>query len=697
MSDNRIISHPVLQIPDRERVNFQWNDVEIHALQGDTIASALYAQGIRVFGYHPRDHSPQGLFCANNQCSQCLVMANGRPVKACMEEVKAGMQVRSIDGLPELGLIDGISEKNSYGIIHVPVLIIGGGPAGLTAAIELGKLGIHTLLVDDKQRVGGKLVLQTHRFFGSTELVYAGQRGIDIADILSDQVNSFSCVEVWLNSPAIAVFSDQVVGILKNGSTYIQVVPEIILIATGAREKFVSFPGNTLPGVMGAGAFQTLMNRDLIRPGKRVFIMGGGNVGLITGYHAIQAGIQVVGLCEALPDCTGYRVHRDKLARLGVPIYPSHIVKRVDGDSSMETVTISQVDQDFHELVGSEKTFICDSLLVAVGLTPVNEFCQKAKKYGMKVFSVGDAFEIAEASAAILSGKSIAQQVAVALGREVESNLELESMIDVLKSKPGKIIQANTTPVDQDVYPVIHCHQEIPCDPCAAVCPLGLITIPKEDIRRVPVFDLESGKCSGCRRCLAACPGLAITLVDFRKDAEFPIVSFAFEMERSDLLDGSEILAVDECGQLLGKVQLIRSISMKGFSGTSIIEVQTPKEIANKITGIVLKDLPDRNELAGKSTKSSQEKEFLCRCERVTKEEVKELITKGCRDINEIKALTRAGMGACGGKTCSTLILQLFREMGIPDAEVVPNTIRPLMIETSIGILAGKSHRDENS
>jgi sarcosine oxidase subunit alpha len=105
-------------------------------------------------------------------------------------------------------------------------------------------------------------------------------------------------------------------------------------VATGAREKSLAFKGNTLPGVYGAGAFQTLVNRDLVksRP-DRLFIVGGGNVGLIAGYHALQAGIHVVGLCEALPECSGYKVHKDKLARLGVPIYTSHTILSANGET----------------------------------------------------------------------------------------------------------------------------------------------------------------------------------------------------------------------------------------------------------------------------------------------------------------------------------------------------------------------------
>ena len=102
--------------------------------------------------------------------------------------------------------------------ISVPVLIIGGGPAGLSAAIELGKRGIETLLVDDKHRLGGKLVLQTHRFFGSYDLVYAGTRGIDIATKLETELRTFPSVRIWLQSTALAVFSDQKVGILAEGT-----------------------------------------------------------------------------------------------------------------------------------------------------------------------------------------------------------------------------------------------------------------------------------------------------------------------------------------------------------------------------------------------------------------------------------------------------------------------------------------------
>ncbi|MEN6481632.1 MAG: 2Fe-2S iron-sulfur cluster-binding protein, partial [Anaerolineaceae bacterium] len=310
MTNFRIKQHPILPIEEKEQFEFFWENRTLIGCKGETIASALIANGVKIFGHHPKDGTPQGIFCANGQCAQCMVIANDIPVKSCMELIKPGMRISPSEGLPILPETLAPPKLSKIETIHIPVLIIGGGPAGLSAAIELGKTGVQTILVDDKHRVGGKLVLQTHRFFGSTSAVFAGTRGIDIATKLEKELKQYPTIDVWLQSTVLAVYSDKKVGILQNGKKYILIEPEILLVASGAREKFLCFNGNTLPGVYGAGAFQTLVNRDLIRPAEKLFIVGGGNVGLIAGYHALQAGIGVVGLVEALPECGGYKVHK---------------------------------------------------------------------------------------------------------------------------------------------------------------------------------------------------------------------------------------------------------------------------------------------------------------------------------------------------------------------------------------------------
>jgi NADPH-dependent 2,4-dienoyl-CoA reductase/sulfur reductase-like enzyme/Fe-S-cluster-containing hydrogenase component 2/bacterioferritin-associated ferredoxin len=619
-----------------------------------------------------------------------MVLANGRPVKSCMTPVRPGMQIQPLDGIPHLPDVSDQLAPASIETVKIPVLIIGGGPAGLSAAIELSQNGVQVLLVDDKDRLGGKLVLQTHRFFGSSHAVYAGTRGIDIAARLEEQIRACPQVEVWLNSTALAVFADRKVGVWRDGETYTLVEPQVLLVASGAREKFLSFKGNTLPGVFGAGAFQTLVNRDLVRPSERLFIVGGGNVGLIAGYHALQAGIQVAGLVEALPECGGYKVHRDKLARMGVPIFTSHTILSAQGADRVESVTIARVDERFSPIPGTEQTFVCDSVLIAVGLDPVNEFYHKAKEFGLPAFAAGDAEEIAEASAAIFSGKIKGREMARYLGVEIDPVPEdWQTTCEILKSKPGASQPEVSPELQGGVGPVFHCTQEIPCDPCAGLCPKHLIHIDAGDIRSTPEYLGDLNSCIFCRRCVVGCPGLAITLVDYRRSPDRPVVAMPYEFSRGLIKPEDRISVVDTSGQVLGELPVLTVQQIPTSDRTWVITVRAPAEYAQKIAGFQVQPPLDGEEPAQPYQQPLADDEIVCRCERVTAGEIRELIRAGMRDVNEIKAVTRAGMGACGSKTCSSLILRLFKEAGIPTGEIVTNTHRPLFVETPLGIFAG--------
>ncbi|MEA4812026.1 MAG: FAD-dependent oxidoreductase [Anaerolineaceae bacterium] len=698
MSDNRIHSHPILKDIYPAAIPFYWNKQRFLAKPGEMISSALFANGVSVFGHHPKDGSPQGIYCANGQCSQCLVLADHVPVKACMTPVTEGLKVAPVDGLQVLPkvVVKGGFKTASTPYEEADVLILGGGPAGLSAAVELGKLGVSVILVDDKDRLGGKLVLQTHRFFGSSEAVYAGTRGIDIAKKLEAEVKAQPSVEVWLRSTALAVFEDKVVGVLRNNETYTLVKPRILMVATGAREKTLAFPGNTLPGVYGAGAFQTLVNRDLVKPCKNLFIVGGGNVGLIAGYHAIQAGIHVAGLVEAAPQCGGYKVHLDKLKRSGVPVLTSTTIVKAVGKESVEKVIIAKVDEHFKPIAGTEKEYACDTILIAVGLDPVNEFLRRAKDAGMQVYSAGDAHEIAEASAAIFSGKIVGNEIAAALGKRSEpipnAWAEFE---EVLKSRPGKIRQSPDHHQFEGVYPIMHCDQEIPCDPCSTVCPKNLITIDKTDIRHIPEFPYESPTdCIACARCVSICPGLAVTLVDFRKKTDTALVTLPYEQDPKGIEPGKIVELTDLNGEIIASLPVKSMRSLPNFTGTTLLTVEAPHAIATKISGlkIISSDLPTAFEESVDFEKLSDDA-IICRCERVTAGEIRALIRAGVRDVNQIKAMARASMGACGGKTCLTMIKRLFQSEGVALKDVKETTLRPVFVEVPLGILAGMEER----
>jgi len=691
MSQNRVTEHPVLDVPPPAEVEFYWQNQLMKARPGEMISSALIANGIKIFGRHHHDGAGQGLFCANGQCSKCMVIANGMPVKSCMTPVRQRMIVASCDGLPELPAAAAAPALQDVHETTTDVLIIGGGPAGLSAAIELGRAGVGVLLIDDKNELGGKLVLQTHKFFGSVEDSRAGTRGNRIGQLLGEAVQSDPHIRIWRNSTAVFVFSDRKVGVLAGG-VYRLVVPRVILNAAGAREKYLQFPGNHLVGIFGAGAFQTLVNRDLVRPSNRLFIIGGGNVGLIAGYHALQAGIPVVGLAEAMPRCGGYKVHADKLKRLGVPVWTSHSILSANGRESVESITIAQVDERFRPLAGTEKTFPCDTILIAVGLNPIDEFTAEAQAAGIPVHAAGDALEIAEASSAMFNGRIAGLRIARELGAPVdEIPASWYEKAEILKSHPGQELPQEFPPGEEGVMPVIHCLQEIPCNPCATVCPTGSIRIEGDPVMGLPRY---RGTCTGCTKCVAICPGLAITLGDFRKDRQLPEVTVPYEVFNFPVQPGDEVRAVDIDGNDLGRLTVSAVVRHKA-GRMQLVRLKAPAALAKRVVSFRIQadsvSQPLEQPVVGQADGDDA---FVCLCERVRKSDVRRLVQRGITDINQIKAVTRTGMGACGSKTCETMIRQIFREEGVAPAAVTANTKRPVFVEIPLGVLAGEQNTE---
>ncbi|MDZ7860174.1 MAG: FAD-dependent oxidoreductase [Candidatus Krumholzibacteriota bacterium] len=687
----RLKSHPILSVKESEEIPFTYNGQRIFALKGEMLSSALFANGIRVFGHHSVDGAPQGIFCANGQCSQCTVLVDGVPLKSCMTVARPGMRVTSCEGVPPLPEDDAAASFRETEMIETEVLIIGGGPAGINAAIELGKLGADVLIVDDKKELGGKLTLQTHPFFGSTEDCYAGERGIDIAEKITGELEKYNNVKVFNSTIAVGAFDDKVVGLYKDGR-YILVSPKAAVVSCGAREKSLAFPGCDLPGIYGAGAFQTLLNRDLIRPTERLFIVGGGNVGLIAGYHAIQAGIKVVGLAEALQSCGGYKVHLDKLLRLGVPVFTSHTVVEAEGSEQLERITVAGIDSNFNPLRGTFRTYEVDTLLIAVGLSPVNELYLKLKEFGIEVFTCGDSEDISEASAAIFSGKITGRKVARFLGNSTTIPKEWNDTERVLRSEPGETIDFKPEECTIDTYPIIRCVEEIPCDPCVHSCPVHSISLRGDSIMGLPVFD---GNCIGCMKCVSSCPALAITLIRPSEKRGKSHVVIPFELEEELLAEGKKVMSVGMKGAPLGKAEIVKFRRSPDDKRRLLVTLEVPDKTALDVAGIRIQE-PEEVIPEEKEMEYTDDDTIVCRCERVTAGEIKKEILSGVRDMNVLKATLRTGMGSCGGKTCTDLILRLFRECGVELSEVTPPTDRPFVAEIPLSTFAGTKDGEEN-
>ena len=256
------------------------------------------------------------------------------------------------------------------------ILIIGAGPAGISAAIEAAKSGAKVTVVDENAAVGGQLYKQIHKFFGSAKNS-AGMRGFEIARMLEKEARELG-VEFWLNTVAYGIFKEGV-GIVKDEDNFL-VKAKKIIVAAGGIENTTAFPGSTLPGVMLAGAAQMLANVYRVLPGKRVIVVGSGNVGLIVAYQMLQAGAQVLAVIEKGEKIGGYGVHAEKIRTAGVPICTGTVISSATGGTSVEKVTT--VDAEGHET-----EYDADTVIMAVGMSPMTELLWNA---GCKFEFIGE-------------------------------------------------------------------------------------------------------------------------------------------------------------------------------------------------------------------------------------------------------------------------------------------------------------------
>lgn len=434
--------------------------------EGDTIASALHAGEVKTFSTSLVYNNPRGFFCGIGKCSSCLMRVNDIPnVRTCIAPLKENIHVEIQNRLPDLPKAS--FEQIPIESLSFDVLTIGAGPAGLCAAIEAAQKGAQVLIVDENQKVGGQLIKQTHKFFGSKQ-EKAGTRGVDIAKELENELNilkSQGKINVMLDSTVIGYYESKknhLFGVVKRNdykSQFLEINCKAAIIAVGAMENMILFPNNDLPGVYGAGAVQTLMNVYGVKPGKNVLMIGAGNVGLIVAYQLLQSGINVDRVVEAAPRIGGYHVHAAKLRRCGVPIYTSHSIKEVVGKEKVEGAVIIKLDKNWQPISSSETIVDCDTVCLAVGLTPstrilsqINaemEIIPEAGGYVAlhdesmqtsvkNIFVCGDSSGIEEASTAMIEGKiaGISSALSIGVTKDKENLLKYIDELKLLRAGP---------------------------------------------------------------------------------------------------------------------------------------------------------------------------------------------------------------------------------------------------------------------
>lgn len=320
-------------------------------------------------------------------------------------------------------------------MIKIPLVVIGAGPAGLSAAIEAAKSDVKVLVIDENSKPGGQMFKQIHKFFGSKEHM-AGTRGLDIGTLLLKETQQLG-IEVWLNSEVCGISKDKTIWVIKNKEVSVNIEAEVIILATGGVENSISFSGWTLPGVMTAGAAQTMINIHRVLPGNKVVMLGSGNVGVIVSYQLLQSGADVAAIIEAAPYLGGYGVHTAKVCRAGVPFYTTHTISRALGKTCVEAVEIVQLDSNRKPVPGTEKIIEADTICLATGLTPLVELawtagCQfeyipelgghvplqdsRMETTVKGIYVAGDISGVEEASTAMEEGKLAGVNASVKLG-----------------------------------------------------------------------------------------------------------------------------------------------------------------------------------------------------------------------------------------------------------------------------------------
>lgn len=256
---------------------------------------------------------------------------------------------------------------------QVDMVIIGGGSAGMSAALRAKEAGVDSLCILERgEELGGILQQCIHNGFG-LQSFHEELSGPMYAQRFIDKVQAYK-IPYRLRSDVVEVTKDLRVCYVNAEEGYVWLQAKTIIFASGCYERnrgAISIPGKRLPGVYTAGSAQRFLNLENIRVGKRIFILGSGDIGLIMARRMTLEGAKVVGVAELMPYSNGLNRNIVQcLQDFAIPLYLSHTVIDIKGEKHVEEVVIAQVDAQRKPICGTEKSFAVDTLLLSIGLLP---------------------------------------------------------------------------------------------------------------------------------------------------------------------------------------------------------------------------------------------------------------------------------------------------------------------------------------
>jgi len=408
------------EIIDRSTaVEFKSDGRKIRAQQGDTIASALYASGTTTFSRSFKYHRPRGLLCAAGNCPNCLVTVDGEPnVRACTRPVKPGMTVRHQNAWPSLrwdllsildrfhwlmpvgfyykalhrpkllwllarevirrigGLgsidINRIPETNfHHRSQHADVAVVGGGPAGMAAALAAAEQGSRVVLIDDQPQLGGYLRFDQQTY--DSVPGYQSKTGLEVAHCMAQSVAKSDSIEVMSNATVFGLYQDNLLGILA-GDWRITLRAKRVVIATGAHEVPLLFENNDLPGIMLASATRRLVGLYGIRPGANAVVATNTDQGYKAALELLDAGVNVAAVVDS--EAEGARADLSAaVSARGIRVLEGSRVVKATGRSRVKGVLVIPVDG---AQPSRTERISCDLLCVSGGYQPVDALLHQA-------------------------------------------------------------------------------------------------------------------------------------------------------------------------------------------------------------------------------------------------------------------------------------------------------------------------------
>ena len=486
----RLPKNPSHIIDKSNPVRFNFNGKTYKGYKGDSIASALYAAGIRIFTRSFKYHRSRGLLCVEGNCPNCLMNVNGVPnVKACCIDIEKGMDVRhqnawpsqdhdfmsildKLDRLMPIGFyyktfhtpklfwklirpiirrVSGlgnvpkkpISKINYHKFSHSDIAIVGGGPAGMSSAIVAAKEGFKVTIIDNQPNLGGHLRYDTstHQILADTEPV----SGFEIAADLAKQVQSFTNINILNNSTVFGIYEGNLLGITSNDSM-LKLRAKQIIVSTGSYEIPLTFDRNDLPGVMLSTGVQRLINLYGIKPGKTALIATTNDHGYTVAQDLLNAGVRIAVLADTRPDFPHHLPTAQSLQSNGVLILPEHALVRAEGIKRVVGGVISKTENGL--ATSKERQIDSDIIVMSSGFQPaislinqIGNFSKHDKSTGQtlptqlpeSIFTAGDINGTHDPLISINEGKLIGQKATLNLNQN-KSHKSIESDIASLNN-----------------------------------------------------------------------------------------------------------------------------------------------------------------------------------------------------------------------------------------------------------------------